>query len=185
VADKKKPVVNQRAVIGEIIAKCWQDEGYKKSFLANPKKYLVEAGMAIPEKTKIKVIESTPKTMYAVLPMKLSLDVLQKIMTNIVNHGVSSGLKLPEGGELRFVQNTASTQYIILPAKPADDELTDADLELVAGGKAKHKDVAAAKTNVYAVVEAVAVEVAYAMTTAATNFEVAAEVVAFGAIVLI
>jgi len=183
-ADQKKPV-NPRAIMGEIISKCWQDEGYKKSFLANPKKFLVEAGMTIPEKVEVKVIESCPKIMYAVLPIKVSMDVLQKMMNSIINHGVSHGIKLPEGGELRFVQNTNKVQYIVLPAKPADDELTDADLELVAGGKGSHKDVTAVKTNVVTVAEAVAVEVAYTLTTAATNFEVAAEVVALGAIVLI
>ena len=183
-ADQKKPV-NQRAVIGEIIAKCWQDEGYKKSFLADPKKFLIEAGMTIPEKVEVKVVESTAKAMYAVLPTRVSLDVLQKMMNNIVNHGVSHGLKLPEGAELRFIQNTSKVQYIVIPAKPAEGELTDSDLELVAGGKGHHKDVAAVKTNVYAAVEAVAVEAAYTLTTAATNFEVAAEVAAVGAIVLI
>ncbi|HBC76027.1 MAG: hypothetical protein A2008_08435 [Candidatus Wallbacteria bacterium GWC2_49_35] len=183
-ADQKTPV-NQRAVIGEIIAKCWQDEGYKKSFLANPKKFLVEAGMTIPEKVEVKIVESTPKIMYAVLPIKVSLDILHKIMNNIVNHGVSHGLKLPEGGELRFIQNTLKVQYVVIPTKPAEGELTDADLELVAGGKHHHKDVAQVKTNVYAAVEAVAVEAAYTLTTAATNFEVAAEVAAVGAIVLV
>ena len=189
--------VDQRAVIGEIIAKCWQDDNFKKSFIENPKKYLVEAGLTIPDKIEVKVVEAGPKIMYSLLPRKVSMDFLQKMMKTLVNNGMSSGLKLPESGELRFIQNTSSLQYIIIPAKPLEGELCDADLELVAGGKRHHKDILSTSTNVLTGAEVVAelavaaavagalvaVEATYTLTTAATNFEVAAEVAVVAAIV--
>ena len=196
-ADNKKPV-NPRAVIGEIIAKCWQDEGYKKTFVSNPKKILIDAGLAIPEKIRIKVVESSAKILYAILPARISVDILQKTMTKIVNHGIAGGLKLSEGGELRFVQNTASIKYIVIPEKPLEDELSDVDLEIVAGGKKKHKGGVITKTNVVVEAEVAAagaivtaggvaaaglvLEAGVSVTTAAVDFEVAAEVVAVIAI---
>ncbi|HBC76028.1 MAG: hypothetical protein A2008_08430 [Candidatus Wallbacteria bacterium GWC2_49_35] len=130
--DQKK--VDSRAVYGEIIAKCWQDENYKKSFMANPKKYLTEAGLVIPEKMEIKAVEQDSKITYVVLPERLSVDILQKLMHSLINDTLHKGFKLPENGELRFVQNTSRLQYFIIPAKLADDELGNADLDMVAGG---------------------------------------------------
>jgi len=130
--DQKK--VDQRAVAGEIIAKCWQDEGYKKSFIADPKKYLVEAGVSIPEKMQIKVVEQDSKISYTVLPAKINIEILQKITHSLIDNSIHEGFKLPENGEMRFVQNTARLQYFILPAKPAGGELGDADLDMVTGG---------------------------------------------------
>ena len=43
------------------------------------------------------------------------------------------GVKLPAGAELKVVEETATTNYLVLPAS-AEGELSDADLEKVAGG---------------------------------------------------
>jgi len=135
----KKKAVNPRVIIGEIIAKCWQDEGYKKSFLADPKKYLVEAGINISGKMKIKVIEQNPKITYVVLPQKLNIEILQKLAREIINSAIDNGFKLPENGELRFVQNTAALQYFIIPAKPAYGKSADDVADMTARGTGIHQ----------------------------------------------
>jgi hypothetical protein len=44
------------------------------------------------------------------------------------------GFKLPDGVQLRVLENTDEVVYLTLPAKPREGELSDADLEGVAGG---------------------------------------------------
>lgn len=44
------------------------------------------------------------------------------------------GLEVPAGVQLRVVENTDQVVYLTLPAKPQDGELTEEDLENVAGG---------------------------------------------------
>lgn len=47
------------------------------------------------------------------------------------------GTELPEGGEIRVVEETADVVYLVLPPRSAvgpSGELSDSDLEAVAGG---------------------------------------------------
>jgi|GEM_PF-6489827 len=127
---------NNHAIMGQIIARCWQDEGYKKSFLQNPKKEMQEAGIAIPENIKITVLENTSKIIYSVLPSQITTATLNQMAHNLININISHSLKLPEGGELRFVQSSSKVHYVVLPERPVqNEELSDDDLARVAGGK--------------------------------------------------
>ena len=47
--------------------------------------------------------------------------------------GADSGL--PDNVEVRVVEETPTTLYLVLPARSPEGELSDADLELAAGGK--------------------------------------------------
>jgi hypothetical protein len=40
-----------------IVRKTWEDPAFKADYLANPEKYLRDAGIPIPEGTKVKVVE--------------------------------------------------------------------------------------------------------------------------------
>jgi hypothetical protein len=54
------------------------------------------------------------------------------------------GVKLPDGVECKVLEETAKSTYIILPMQPDDvtpDQLSDAELETVAGGAASKTDV--------------------------------------------
>ena len=46
------------------------------------------------------------------------------------------GLETPPGVEIRMVENTDNVFHFVLPAKPAGDEISDDELERVAGGGA-------------------------------------------------
>ena len=54
------------------------------------------------------------------------------------------GVKLPANVECKVLEETAMTTYLILPMQPDDitpDQLSDAELEAVAGGAASKTDV--------------------------------------------
>jgi hypothetical protein len=50
----------------------------------------------------------------------------------------AEGVAIPAGVELRTVENTDKVFYFVLPPKPATGELSDEDLEKVAGGLCVH-----------------------------------------------
>jgi hypothetical protein len=57
---------------GEIISKCWSDAGFKKRFVAEPKKVFAEFGMDLPADLEVKVVENSDNVMYLVIPPKPS-----------------------------------------------------------------------------------------------------------------
>jgi len=48
------------------------------------------------------------------------------------------GRKLPEDLEVRVLEETQETVYLVLPPKRAPGELSDAELDSVAGGKTSY-----------------------------------------------
>jgi hypothetical protein len=52
----------------KLIAKAWMDERFKKRFLENPAAVLKEEGLEAPYGVEVKVVESTDKVLYLVLP---------------------------------------------------------------------------------------------------------------------
>ena len=75
----------QSKKIGQVLAKCWSDESFKKKLMADP-----------------------------------------------IGTLTSEGLKVPEGMSVKVVENTDKVFNLVISAKPTD--LTDADLDKVAGG---------------------------------------------------
>ncbi len=64
-------MTEQRNVMGELFARCWQDEDFKKRFLADPKSVLAEHGVNVPDHlTNITVVEDTHDTVNITLPKK-------------------------------------------------------------------------------------------------------------------
>lgn len=51
-----------------IVEKACRDADFKKRLLAEPKKVLIEEGVAVPESVAVRVVESTPTEMWLVLP---------------------------------------------------------------------------------------------------------------------
>jgi Nitrile hydratase, alpha chain len=56
--------------------------------------------------------------------------LLANAVTTLGEHGVS----VPDGKTIRVVENTAETLHVVLPAKPTQEELSDEQLDQVAGG---------------------------------------------------
>lgn len=60
----------------------------------------------------------------------------QRLLANPASIAREYGLEVPAGIELRVVEDTDSVHHVILPPKPSSRELSDAQLEQVAGGLA-------------------------------------------------
>ena len=127
-ADRK----NNPVKYGEVIAKCWEDEAYKKRFIEDPEGVLSEAGFVVEEGVNYKIIEAPKLVEYLVLPHAETKAAVQKMTKLFLNRVEKSDAVIPQGKEVRILQNTEDTRYLILPASP--QSLSQAELQLVAGG---------------------------------------------------
>lgn len=127
-ADRKKNPVKY----GEVVAKCWEDEAYKKRFLEDPEGVLAEAGFVVEEGVNYKIIEAPKLVEYMVLPHAETKAAVQRMTKLFLNRVEKSDAVIPQGKEIRILQNTEDTRYLILPASP--QSLSQAELQLVAGG---------------------------------------------------
>ncbi len=123
---------NNLVLYGEIVAKCWEDEAYKKRFLEDPEGVMQEAGMVLEEGVTYKVIEAPKLVKYMVLPKEQPQRAVEELTKTLLNKAEVSDKLIPEGVELRVVQNTEDIRYFVLPASPKT--FTKAELAAVAGG---------------------------------------------------
>ena len=131
-ADKKQNLVKY----GEVVAKCWEDEAYRKRFLEDPEGVLTEAGFAVEEGVTYKVIEQPKLVKYLVLPHEDAKEAVQVIAKGFLNKVEQKDTVIPEGAEVRIIQNTDDMRYMILPASPKS--LTKTELAMAAGGDSVH-----------------------------------------------
>ncbi len=169
-ADKKKNAV----IYGNVVVKCWEDEAYRKRFLADPEEVLTEAGFVVEEGVTYKVIEAPKLVEYIVLPCTGTKEAVQEMAMRFLNKVEKNDAVLPEGVEVRIVQNTDDVRYLVLPVSPK--ALTKAELAMVAGGDAVQTEVSVYEQVVESTSEA---------TTTSTTVEVGIEVVACGVVVVI
>ena len=127
-ADKKQNLVKY----GEVVARCWEDEAYKKRFIEDPEGVLSEAGFVVDEGVTYKVIQQPKTVKYLVLPHAGTKDAVQEITKQFLNRVEKSDAVIPEGAEVRIIQNTDDMRYMILPASPKT--LSAAELKMAAGG---------------------------------------------------
>ncbi len=144
-ADKKQNAVKY----GEIVAKCWKDEAYKKRFIEDPEDVLAEAGFVVEEGVTYKVVEQPKLVKYLVLPHTDTKTAVQSLSKHFLNHAEESDNVIPEGTEVRIIQNTDDIRYIVLPASP--QSLSQAELKMVAGGDDSVELYTQAAVSVYEV----------------------------------
>ena len=164
-ADRK----NNPVKYGEVIARCWEDEAYKKRFLEDPEGVLSEAGFVLEEGVTYKVVEAPKLVEYLVLPHAETKAAVQNLTKRLLNRVEKKTPVIPEGMEVRILQNTEDIRYLVLPASPKS--LTKAELKMVAGGDPGSAET---ETDMYQTAEVVSslVEAVEATTTVAVDAEV-------------
>ena len=68
--------------MNELVAKCWEDEGFKQRLLADPEGTLKAEGAEVPNGMRITAHENTPQVFHLVIPAnptELSEDYLDKV----------------------------------------------------------------------------------------------------------
>ena len=181
-ADKKQNAVKY----GEVVAKCWEDEAYRKRFLEDPESVLSEAGFVVEEGVTYKVVEQPKLVKYVVLPHADAKDAVQGLSKAFLNQVERKDVVIPDGTEVRIIQNTDDTRYMILPASPKS--LTKAEMAMVAGGgSVETVEYAETMTTLVSHAEvatgAVEIQTVATSTTAGAEAEVGVVVVAVGVLV--
>ncbi len=75
--------------MGDIIAKCWADEGFKQRLLADANAALKAEGVEVPAGLSVKVVENTDQVINFVLPAKPKAE-LDDADLSVVAGGASS-----------------------------------------------------------------------------------------------
>lgn len=145
-----------------IIAQSWSDESLKTRLLNSPKTVLAEYGLKFPGSVEVQVHENTFSLNNYVLPsageippeavlaeiepvardvMKLALED-ETFKTELLSHPKpvieeAMGLTLPDSLEIRVYEDTPTVKHLVLPVNPANQELSDFELEAIAGGLSK------------------------------------------------
>jgi hypothetical protein len=148
--------------IQEIIAKVWSDESLKTQLLENPKSVLAEYGLEFPASTEVQVHENTSSLMNYVLPLPseippgVDMEEIEPVAGKVIKLALAdeafkthlltdpksaiteaTNMTLPMSLEIRVYEDKPTVKHLVLPVNPANSELSDADLELVAGGDGK------------------------------------------------
>lgn len=142
-----------------LLERIWADEDFKKDFIADPKPVLADAGVKVRDSlVKVEVHADGPNLRNYVLPRKEQLKrynmegqnqtisrVIQKTLADDAfkarllenpKAGIkeATGEDMPDALTIYFHEDTSTIKYLVIPADPTNEELSDSQLELVAGG---------------------------------------------------
>lgn len=155
--------------VQEVIAKVWSDESLKTKLLDNPKSVLAEYGLEFPASMEVQVHENTHSLMNYVLPLPseippdVDMEEIEPVAGEVIKLALAdeafksylltdpksaiteaTNMTLPMSLEIRVYEDKPTVKHLVLPVNPANSELSDADLELVAGGKSARQEVGTA-----------------------------------------
>jgi hypothetical protein len=78
--------VSQELIWGQVIARAWIDEDFKRRLMFDPRGVLAEHGVELPENTEINVVEDSPDVRNIVLPMPPEEDFIEE---ELVEHNAA------------------------------------------------------------------------------------------------
>ncbi|MBD0343693.1 MAG: NHLP leader peptide family natural product precursor [Coleofasciculus sp. Co-bin14] len=145
----------------QMVSRASVDPAFKQKLFNNPKAVLAkEAGVNIPENVELTVLEESANTFYLIIPKEadstafLEQETKDPILTLIAQASQDetlkqellnspktviqreTGITIPEDTQVQILEQTDTKDYMVLSALTAteDEELSDEELEAVAGG---------------------------------------------------
>ncbi len=82
--------------MGQLVAKAWADEDFKRKLIANPKEIYKEFEIDVPEGIEVKVVENTDKVFHFVLPPKPSDELSDEALDGVSGGGFWDFFKIPK-----------------------------------------------------------------------------------------
>lgn len=78
---------------GQIVAKAWQDESFKKRLLANPAAVLKDQGLETPAGVQLRVLENTDRLVHLTIPARPNAaELSDAALDAVAGGGLVSGL---------------------------------------------------------------------------------------------
>jgi hypothetical protein len=68
---------------GQIVARAWQDESFKRRLLADPAAVLKEEGMELPARVKVKILEDGDQVVHLTLPQKPQGELSEQALAEV------------------------------------------------------------------------------------------------------
>jgi hypothetical protein len=111
-----------------VIARAWSDPDERRQFLEDPRRILLNEGAAFPPDVKVKAVENTSGVMYFIADPSWSTDL------DVKGFFAAKGIAIPPGVEVKVLRDDTKLMHVILPLPPTNDELSEEDLDKIAGG---------------------------------------------------
>ena len=148
------------ANLSEVVGRASTDAAFKAELLKDPRNALVRAGVPVPQGVSVRAFANDARTFHAALPTPQNKEMLEfvrkasPLAAKVYERAWSdaafkqrllsqprqafieaTGVTPPASLTLVAHEDTPQLLNVVLPHTPASGELSDADLEQVAGGK--------------------------------------------------
>jgi hypothetical protein len=140
--------------LGALAGAAAADADLRRRLLLSPRTVLAEYGFSVPQSLRLEVLEEKPGDFHLVLPIAegreddyspAALQILKRARQDSDFEAsllkqprsifeATLGYSLPAAMTIGVHKNTLDELYLVLPAVKSSGELSDADLDMVAGG---------------------------------------------------
>ncbi len=94
---------------GQVVAKAWSDESFKRRLMADPNAVLREQGLSLPPGVEFKIVENSSNVVYLPLPATPGEPLSDEQLEQVA--GGSTASTAGSGGSIACICGTASSAF--------------------------------------------------------------------------